>query len=66
MEFRYVVTDLTNCRSWLNSPERARLDADHLDAFEDAGDAAPEQWWISSQPLHARFDRSWTLAASQT
>ena len=59
MAFRYVVTDTANCRPWLQSYERSRLDAELLDAFEDGGEAAPEQWWISSIPLRARFDRSW-------
>ena len=59
MAFRYVVSDLDSCRAWLDSPERTTLDGERLEAFEDGGDAAPEQWWISSQPVRARFDRSW-------
>lgn len=60
MEFRYVVSDLDNCHAWLDSSERVRLDSKQLDAFEDGGEAAPEEWWISNQPLRARFDRSWS------
>jgi hypothetical protein len=59
MAFRYVVSSMESCRTWLDSAERAKLDADQLDAFEDSGEAAPDQWWISSQPLRARLDRSY-------
>lgn len=61
MAFRYVVNELDNCRAWLDSPERATLDSKRLDEFEDGGEASPEEWWISSQPLRARFDRSWQI-----
>lgn len=61
MEFRYVVTDLSQCRRWLDSPERVFAPHDvvaELEAFERGADA--EHWWITSVPVRAKFDRSWT------
>jgi len=58
MEFRYVVTNLDDCRPWLDSPERAAVPAGVLDVLESFGDC--EHWWIASKPIRARFDRAWS------
>lgn len=64
MEFRYVVTDLTHCHRWLGSSERAAAPAVMVLAAECYGD--PEHWWISDQPVRARFDRTWMPLVSTT
>ena len=64
MRFRYIVDDLTHCRRWLDSPERASLDEKLRDSFEvleDGRQAACDEWWISTQPIRARFDRSYQI-----
>lgn len=59
-EFRYVVTDTSACRPWLGSPERDSMEGTKmLAAMELPGHAAPERWWISSEPVLASQDRSW-------
>lgn len=67
MQYRYTVSETQLARPWLGSYERGRLDASSLRAFEhndERGiDADPEHWWISSIPLRARLDRSWSLVA---
>jgi hypothetical protein len=57
MEFRYVVTDLSKCRPWLDSPERVRAPEAIVTDLEFFGD--PEHWWIADCPIRARFDRTW-------
>ena len=57
MQYRYVVTDLSNCRAWIGSIERATIRPERLEQFEGAGD--PEHWWIASQPVRARLDRDY-------
>ena len=62
MAYRYMVTDLTYCRRWAGSLERARLDPARLADFERLEDgrlASFEHWWISDRPVRARLDRSW-------
>jgi hypothetical protein len=59
MEYRYVVSDLSRCRPWLTSPERAAASRRAVEDLESLGD--PEHWWITDQPVRARFDRSWQL-----
>ena len=57
MEFRYMVEDLTDCRPWLTSLERAESPKQAVEDLESFGD--PEHWWIATKPIRARFDRSW-------
>jgi hypothetical protein len=60
MQFRYVVNDLSHCRAWLAAPERELMRCSNFERlldFEEPGD--PEHWWIASQPVRARFDRTW-------
>ena len=57
MEFRYVVTDLSRCRPWLGSVERAASPAHVVEDLESYGD--PDHWWIASEPVQAKLDRSW-------
>jgi hypothetical protein len=59
MEYRYVVTDLTQCRPWIGSPERDAAAPRTVADLESLGDV--EHWWIADQPVRARFDRSWQL-----
>lgn len=53
MQYRYMVTDLSNCRRWLDSPERTGAPVDAVADLESYGD--PEQWWIASEPVRARL-----------
>ena len=62
-EYRYVVTDLTDCRPWLGSPERGDQDEGFLDLLERFGD--PEHWWISARPTPATWDRSYVRPMAQ-
>ncbi len=56
-QFRYIVTDLSACKPWLGSPERARVDSDFLRILEEYG--CPEQWRICPEPVPAIWDRTW-------
>ena len=58
MQFRYVVTDVSQCRPWLDSPERAYARPKVIEDLESYGD--PEHWWIAGRPVRATFDRTWT------
>lgn len=58
MEFRYVITDLSACRAWLESPERLQAPPQAVENLESYGD--PEHWWITNRPIRAKFDRTWT------
>jgi len=60
MEYRYVVSDLSRCRAWLASIERTTALKRAIDDLESLGD--PEHWWITDQPVRARFDRMWQLS----
>lgn len=53
MAHRYVVRDLSRCRPWLTSPERAGARQDFVAELEQFGD--PEHWWIASEPVEARI-----------
>jgi len=61
MAFRYVVTDLSACRPWLASAERAAVAADSIEVLESYGD--PEHWWITDSTVPAKWDRTWQKAA---
>ena len=58
MEFRYVVTDMANCRPWLDSVEREQAPPRVVADVESVGD--PEHWWITDRPIRAKFDRTWS------
>lgn len=60
-QFRYVVTDLADCRPWLGSPEREAVDPEFVRILEEFGDTA--HWWISSRPVRAEWDRAYDRAA---
>ena len=61
LAFRYIVDDLSECRPWLESPERSLAD-EHLRDFELEG-SDPEHWWVSRVPVKARFDRDYRIYA---
>jgi hypothetical protein len=56
-QYRYMVTDVRDCRRWLGSPERVRTAPEFVRLLEEYGD--PEHWWISSEPVPAMWDASW-------
>lgn len=53
MKYRYIVTDTSACRPWLDSPERAAAPRRHVRDLESYGD--PEHWWVASEPVPARL-----------
>lgn len=57
MAFRYMVTDVSACRPWLTSIERAAARPNVIRDLESFGD--PEHWWITERPIRATFDRTW-------
>lgn len=58
MEFRYIVTDLRDCRRWLTSFERKASPPGSLTDLESYGD--PEHWWIADCAIPAAFDITWS------
>jgi hypothetical protein len=58
MQFRYVVSDLSGCHPWLDSPQRDNAPRHIVEDVESYG--APHEWWIADRPVRARFDRGWT------
>lgn len=53
MRYRYIVTDISQCRAWLGSPERDAAPSRHVRDLESFGD--PEHWWITDAPVLARL-----------
>lgn len=48
-----IVTDISQCRAWLGSPERDAAPSRHVRDLESFGD--PEHWWITDAPVLARL-----------